>query len=1151
MVVAVALSVCIPSDNITLAAETVESKAVEELVITEETIDTNDTETTEQTEDTDKKEESEQAEKAEEKAASSDSNIVGEMSTAKEEKDSDINLADRPVLRSLLPLKEVKAYLVASDYSEEEIQAMPLSTILNSLRDSKGNSIEIPETATAVWTYFKDENNNLLQDEYHVIGRDEKVDLSLFEYTKDYTMELIIGSGNQLDPGNVRYLVKVYLTNTVTEEINTELYTQGDDGIRQKIMPDKMLPKHSTVSGIDMTTVMCLVPTHVVGAEYYLGISSIAAEHPDITVDIYTMEEFQKFLITGSGAPITDQILNQDMTKNDAGYKGIYDAPTDINDWKNMFWIVYTDTATDAVMSFEALSFGVEKDMSYVTSNIATYDDQQMKDIVCRKEGSVDINDFTVNMGNGSVGAIDAVYGEYFMLKDGYHQDAEYYCTLDAHSNIWDDANSHVEKAVVGLYDSLDDAADQTDIKEQLIPADKNTIPYGYKANYNYENGGVNFTVFFDDGNVWKFNVRIMGYNPEYDTEYMQSFNDAPIVGAKDPWFRVDGVKQGGKLLDTYVVENGKAINMDTEYGYGYQTVFINDKDVDLTSLSPIFWFGNADRVETYVGSKQESGVSIQDFSEGAVQYSTIIDKNVKNYQLTVVKKETGPKLYVNGPSERTIFLDEYFEYKHDILIANVGDETLRGLKVKLDAANVKLDDYWTVGGENNDTLAAFTTTTPTTEYGELANIAKIRLLPDGNGKIEGTLTISADGQDDVVINLNGRAKNPTIVTKGLNDAVKYVPYSYVVATDNMNDWNSVTFSIESGTLPEGLELYPTTGEIYGVPQESGEYHIRVKATYGREDYFEPSYADLILNVKDNTNDNVYNATDEGYDILESIGVDEAGNYDFVLSDTEDQLFVSSGEFEEFQDLWLNGEKLTEGEDYTKVKGSTRITIRSQTFKNKVNQNGPNTIAAEFRVDGDTNKNLKRTAQNFRMNISQGSNSGNGSYGGNNSVSNVNTSGDGTNNSATAWQAPYVTMSAYIVDTNDNPISNATVEVHSRLQSVRTDENGIAKFRELDFGDHTITIKAKDGSLLGEKNFKIKSGTKLQLNGDTITAPKGSVFMLKVKVDNGELTFQTVQLTRVATGDGAKPWIWCGFIMIAGAALVESMMYRKKKVRDE
>lgn len=75
-------------------------------------------------------------------------------------------------------------------------------------------------------------------------------------------------------------------------------------------------------------------------------------------------------------------------------------------------------------------------------------------------------------------------------------------------------------------------------------------------------------------------------------------------------------------------------------------------------------------------------------------------------------------------------------------------------------------------------------------------------------------------------------------------------------------------------------------------------------------------------------------------------------------------MFVSNGLYEEFVGLWLNGEQLVDGVDFTKVSGSTRMTIRSQTFQNK-GKSGVNTIAAEFRT-GNT-KVLKRTAQNFQI----------------------------------------------------------------------------------------------------------------------------------------------------------------------------------------
>ena len=162
----------------------------------------------------------------------------------------------------------------------------------------------------------------------------------------------------------------------------------------------------------------------------------------------------------------------------------------------------------------------------------------------------------------------------------------------------------------------------------------------------------------------------------------MQSYTDAPIVGSEDPWFRVTGASQNGNALDTYIVENGKPINMDTIYGYGYQTIFINDSSVDLSSITPTIWLADAERIKLYVNGSPFNESDSIDCSAGSVQFTAVIDGHQKNYLVSFLKKEVGPKLFVYGPDSREVFLDEYFEYKHDILIANLGDAPLTGLRV-------------------------------------------------------------------------------------------------------------------------------------------------------------------------------------------------------------------------------------------------------------------------------------------------------------------------------------------------------------------------------------------------------------------------------------------------------------------------------------
>ncbi|OUQ78640.1 hypothetical protein B5E43_07715 [Flavonifractor sp. An100] len=109
------------------------------------------------------------------------------------------------------------------------------------------------------------------------------------------------------------------------------------------------------------------------------------------------------------------------------------------------------------------------------------------------------------------------------------------------------------------------------------------------------------------------------------------------------------------------------------------------------------------------------------------------------------------------------------------------------------------------------------------------------------------------------------------------------------------------------------------------------------------------------MTVLNNTNENVEGATDPGYEL--DVRVPDR------LTEFTDQVFESRGELGEFQDFWLDGEKLVEGVDYIAEEGSTKITIKAQTFQNA--GGGTHTIAAEFRVNGTVNGELKRAAQNY------------------------------------------------------------------------------------------------------------------------------------------------------------------------------------------
>lgn len=378
--------------------------------------------------------------------------------------------------------------------------------------------------------------------------------------------------------------------------------------------------------------------------------------------------------------------------------------------------------------------------------------------------------------------------------------------------------------------------------------------------------------------------------------------------------------------------------------------------------------------------------------------------------------------------------------------------------------------------------------------------------LPDGT-KIK---TLPQNLEASVMITRVSGAydEQPEIITttQDLNMAdivrVKYVPYSYTLETDNTDAENQITFSIAEGRLPEGLQIYPATGEIYGVPVEAGEFPITVKAAYSNLD-FEPSFAKLTVTVLDSTDNNVYSASDPGYEVIVPLGEKtEAGSNVYAITKSGDQLFVSKGEMNEFVGLWLNGQKLEELKDYSVESGSTRITVYGETFENKADRDGVNTIAAEFRVDGDPNKSLKRTAQNFRL-----------AFGG--SIGNTENTGNtakglqgaaGKNGSVTAiWQ---------IVDAAGQPYQNITVELHSTLMTAAADRRGIAVFRGVEGGGHTLTVKDQSNAVLADKGFELLFGDGFRIDGDRITAKSGSVFTVTAQVDNGTLT-----LVRIQEGD--------------------------------
>ena len=833
---------------------------------------------------------------------------------------------------SLLPLEEVEVYLFLNRLPNVDMSAVPLSAVLDHLEDKEGKKIDVPADANVVWTHFPDETGRAQRDEYHVLSRSDSVDLTYFDqygrWSTYMTMELIVGSGNQLDADSIRYIVNIIRSEIDADYFTVYLYSEDSEGTRTHVDSSTRNGKIRKEDGSAEeweTTVHVSEPKK---ENYYISLRSrLKEEYPNLSVEIYESGD------SAMTKPITSRILTPDMSQPGAGYP--------LTSPEASFYIGYY---LDGTLTGKAL---LHISLTGLTPSLYVS--------FVNEEGKY------IDVLNRRYSRNEEDYEWYdYILPSSRKLEGSTYLKLEAEDELYRDLSSFVTKAVEGNYNSLEEAAAASDIKEALLGTS------GYKGDYTGD--GKFFTIFFDTTagflkNMLKIKVSIS--TEEGEDEY----DDTPFIGSQDPFFRINFMRQAdGGYLQSYIVSNNYRRDLDSTYGYGYQTVMIKDAEADLSSLIVNYWTPEAEHVEVYVnGDKQESGKSVQDFSQGPVQYTVVVNDHVRNYVVEVKKLETGPKLFVYGPKKREIFLVEYFENQHDVLIANTGDAPLEGLKVTLNAEHVKLDDYWTVGGEKNDTLAPYTTTYRSTSRGELPNLAKIRLLPDGEGEIKGTLTISAKDQEDVVIELTGVASNPRITTEGLKDGVKYVPYSSIVTTNNMYDWNTVAFSLEEGELPPGLEFYPSTGEIYGTPQAAGTYEFVIKARFSSK-IFKAVQAELSITINENTDENVFLTSDEGYGIKEAIG-EEVEPYSYVLDTLEeDVVFTSFGTYGEFIDLWLNGVKLGEGE-YTLEEGSTKVTIAGTTLEEHVDEEGTNTISMEFREEGDREKDLRVTSQNFRVEI--------------------------------------------------------------------------------------------------------------------------------------------------------------------------------------
>ena len=848
---------------------------------------------------------------------------------------------------SLLPLEEKELTVDLTGYTPVELTMVSVDEIFT-------GSDALGEDESVMWAY------GTSSDFYDISEAGGIIDLSrgTTDVSEDspYTYwQMIVGDPDQLAAGNTRYIVMAEVT-PAKDWLLPVVYQQDADGNRYERTVSMEYGGYQNYANRDRLDIEVEDLDPAMGGVYF-SLQVNETLFPDASTDDMEAVEglvYEPDMLWENGV-ITSDIFAKDLSAANSGYYSEYlEAEITL--------VSYDSGQINGLLPIEVAFFDEE---GVHINSVGLFTEN--------RTNVVDAWDYP-----------DWALDEVAVLKDGYPTNGTYYLVLECLTPDGQVDNTAVIGAYEGgVYASPEEAEAEgaADIKDQLF--DPNG---GDPADYSQETC---FSIFTGkDGEItdwWVYSLCTMEAIPAIEDGEMM------FTGVND---------SSGQEEESYVVES-----QEDSYGeYNYLTIMVG-QDADLTRLAPTFYTGEDINLYAEGGNSPEvSGVSVHDFSNGPVQYTASSeDGAARNYWVQIIQAENGAgELYINSLSDekaetrvengvvystREIVLDWLHDDLHDILLINKGTEPIENLSVELVSDQVGLDEYWTLNGTNE--LAGFSTIEKTQTYGELPNMAKIRLYDNvgETDEIEGTLTIKSGETILAVLTLTGVVGDPGILTENIPDGVKYVPYGTMIQNSNKYEWNTVEYHIADGELPGGMELREN-GELYGVPTESGTFTFTVQMRNSSSN-FSTSERTFTMTITENTDANVDGATDVGYELTQRV-------QDFVLSNAVDQTLVSEGEYSEFRDVFLDGDKLVEGTDYDAESGSTRITIRSQTLRAH-DQPGTHTIGIEFRTS-DTNT-LYRAAQNYVITES-GSGSGGGSQTGNGSSQSGGSSGGGGSSSS-------------------------------------------------------------------------------------------------------------------------------------------------------
>lgn len=995
--------------------------------------------------------------------------VGDEEVTVYPEKKEFTNDGDGTAEQSLLPLTTQHLTVDLTKFTPVELTQVSVTSVFTG-----ANALN--STDKIAWTYSG--------DNYTITQSADNLNLSKDTcYGTSTTWTMIVGSADQLDLNNIKYYVNVRHAST-ENWLKASVYTQDTAG-------NRTLARGRNARYNDYGTSSTLsVNYESYTSNQYLGLqinSEVYATPQYTSLKVYK-GNFNTAAEAEQAEDITAQIMPDDMSVLNGGYA-----------WNGDPWIPWI-----TFVSYDAA--GRATGCLPVKVNISRWAGSVTGESLCNPEETSfpevsnswsSSSKYIELIGNDPLYERNCTY----TMKKQYPANGTYALTLK-YEILDDNAVEYVKAAYVGAYNSISEAqaAGAVDIKDSLFAIERQN---GYRADYSK---GVTFTIFdqpkeSSNGEIWRCTVITQDVTADVNSNGNSGHQLSSSTAV-----RFEGLNdKDGNIISCYTVKKD-----DDSYGeYNYHMMIV-PAGTDLTMVAPIFTTDNG--VKLYAegsNSPEVSGETYHDISSGVLQYTASAEDGVesKNYWLQIITA-TGdkPDLFINSFSDpsshtevkdgviystREVMLDSYHNNRHDIFLANRSTQAVQNIKAELVSDTLQMDEYWSLTG-NEDLRGASTVTSP-------KNIAKIRLkakdgVADGT-EVTGTLTIKSGDKTLIVLTLTGIVGDPVMTTTNIPQAVKYVPYGTMIQNNSKYSWNKVVYQLIYGELPEGMELR-SNGEIYGVPQETGEYTFVVRMKNGSQlngSYCSKTYT---LTVLDNTDENVDKATDAGYELKEKImnviDLSSLSDKDQQLqfAKTHSQNMVSKGEFSEYKAVYLDGVKLTEGKDYKAESGSTRITL---TYETLMQSAGTHTIAIEFREDGTNN--LKRAAQNYKANQAFAGNNSNNS-GNETDSDNDSDSGSSDSNGAVVTAGSIQTIT-YIVQPGDT------------LSKIARKYLGNASLWRRIYEDNKSTIKNPNIIRVGQKLVINLNGTAtavsatatVSINANTyVVQPRDNLWKIAKKV---------------------------------------------------